>query len=274
MVTLNSIKQYRGATLKSGVDYLYIPPHALLRPYISHYTVSFPTPHTMSDEYTVLPSASSTICISVDSKKIVSSLSGTNTKAEKVGMYANKMKLLLLIKFRSGGFFHFFNFMQTELTDYSLALYDIDRKLMSEIENGLEKSEYIHTIVETLDTIFIKRLKDCHYGNYVSAIINKIISHNGSMTARELSTEFFYSEKHIRRLFSECVGTTPKMFIRIVRVNNALHLLRSSSARHIDVAAQTGFFDQPHFIHDFKTIFGLTPQRYIGNMSDFYNDEF
>lgn len=133
MFTLNNIRQYRGATLKNGVDYLYIPPHALLLPYISHYTVFFPTPHTMSDEYTILPSASSTLCISVDSSKLVSSLSGTNTRADKVGIYANKMKLLLLIKSRAGGFFHFFNFMQSELTDFSLALNNIDTKLTSEI---------------------------------------------------------------------------------------------------------------------------------------------
>jgi len=53
-----------------------------------------------------------------------------------------------------------------------------------------------------------------------------------------------------------------------------LRLLQNLPVNHVDVAAQTGFFDQPHFIHDFRAILGLTPQKYICNMSDFYNDEF
>ncbi len=105
-------------------------------------------------------------------------------------------------------------------------------------------------------------------------MIEKILIHNGSISMSEISAQFFYSEKHIRRLFLQYVGTTPKTFSRIVRVNYALRLLNNSPAHLIDIAMEAGFFDQPHFIHDFKTICGISPQAYIQNMSVFYNDEF
>ncbi len=34
----------------------------------------------------------------------------------------------------------------------------------------------------------------------------------------------------------------------------------------------TGFYDMPHFIHEFKSICGITPQKYQDNMSDFYSE--
>jgi hypothetical protein len=60
----------------------------------------------------------------------------------------------------------------------------------------------------------------------------------------------------------------------IFLVNYALRLLQSKPQCSADVAVQAGFFDQPHFIHDFKAVCGLTPQEYKQNMSVFYNDRF
>lgn len=83
------------------------------------------------------------------------------------------------------------------------------------------------------------------------------------------SSTYLTAAKQISRLFFRHVGTSPKMFSRIVRANYALRLLQNQPQRSADVAAQAGFFDQPHFIHDFKMICGLTPQEYRRNMSVF-----
>jgi len=236
--------------------------------------MTFPTPRTISNDYTVLPSASTTLCISVKAGIIDSLISGTNTKSDKVGAYANKMNLLLLIKFRAGKFFAFFNFPQSELTDSSSMLYNFDKRLTAEIEEELAKAESVEALKEALDAIFIKRLYNSNQVSCVTQIIDKIIERNGNITMKELSSDFFYSERQIRRLFLLQAGVTPKMFSRIVRVNYALRLLQNYSSYHADVALRSGFFDQPHLIHDFNAILGMTPQTYINNMSDFYNDAF
>lgn len=272
MITMENIAQYQGANISSGKNYLYILPNALLRPYISHYCVSFPTPQTMSDEYSVLPSASSVMCISVDGGEINTSYNGTNTKASVVGDYANKKELLLLIKFQSGGFFPFYGFHQDELADQTLDLSCIDKTLAAEINNGLEKSRRMEDLIITLDAIFLNHLKVNN--DYVTAVMNKIITRNGNITVREISTDYHYSEKHIRRLFLQHIGVSVKKFSRIVRLNYALQLLQNKNMLFTDIAEQSAFFDQPHFIHDFKSLCGLTPQEYTQNMSVFYNYNF
>lgn len=272
MITVKNIKQYREDTINNGDSYLYIPPHTLLRPYISHYCISFPTPQTMSDKYTVLPSASSVLGIFVNGGQINSFYSGTNTKPEVVGAHANKHELLLLVKFRAGGFFSFYGFNQNELADFSLDLCCIDKTLAHEIEHGLIKSERIEDLVATLDLIFMSRLKDKD-SDYITAAIRRIIARNKNITARELRADFFYSENHIRRLFLQRIGVPTKKFSRIVRINYALRLLQENSADFSNIVEKAGFFDQSHFIHEFKDIFCLTPREYIKNMVAFYNTE-
>lgn len=272
MITIESIRQYQGMLISSEKDCLYIPPSVLLRPYISHYCISFPTPQTMSANYTILPSANSVLVISLRDGEINTFYNGTNSKASIVGGFANKNDLLLLIKFQTGGFFSFYGFNQNELTDLSIDLSYIDKPLTSEIKNGLEKSNSIADLIKTLDGIFLNRLKtnnDC-----LISIIDKIITRNGNITPSELSADFYYSERHIRRLFLQRIGVSVKKFSRIVRMNYALQLLQNKNIGFTDIAMRTGYFDQPHFIYDFKSLCGLTPQEYVRKVSDFYNYNF
>jgi AraC-like DNA-binding protein len=274
VISPECIALYRGPALKSGERFLYIPPHKLLRPYISNYTVTFPSQQSMPDAYTVLPSASATMVIAASSSGFVSSLRGVDTRASRVGDHANKMKLLLLIEFMPGGLHPFIPADQAELLDASFSLFDLDKGLKKAIENELDKVGSIDALGQALDGIFLSRLLRLGGENCVSAMMRHIAGRHGAVSARELSQMFFYSEKQIRRLFARSVGVGPKTFSRIVRVNHALRFLEDGPQKIADAAIQAGFFDQPHLNHDLREICGLTPQAYLQNMSVFYNDRF
>lgn len=272
MIQLKNIEEYQGFSLSRGKDFLYIPPHKLLQPYISCYTITFPV--AMPNEYTILPTASSTIVVSVSDSLISSGLRGVNTKASKVGAKANKMKLLLLIEFRPGGLEPFLNIDQTVLLDQYFSLHEFDSKLTHMIEEELIKASDIVSLIDGLNELFLTRFVNFYMDKRTLGIANKIMIHNGNISPKELSVDFHYSERHIRRLFLQKIGITPKMFSRIVRVNYALQLIQSSTPTLLDITTLAGFFDQSHFIHDFKEICGMSPTDYIKNMSVFYNDKF
>jgi AraC-like DNA-binding protein len=63
-----------------------------------------------------------------------------------------------------------------------------------------------------------------------------------------------------------------KSLSRLVRVNKAIRLLRNPHNSITFSGEYTGFYDLPHFVHDFKSVCGLTPQEYRNNMSDFYSE--
>jgi AraC-like DNA-binding protein len=227
----------------------------------------------MPNEYTVLPSASSRFIFALTDNNIHDSIVGVNTKVLNVGKYANKMKMLLLIEFHTDGFYPFAKAEQHELTDKNFPLSELDKILAKQIITELMKSESVEFLVSALDKIFLNLLVYPHKAEIITGMKNRILLSNGNVSMRELSSEFYYSEKHIRRLFLRYIGTTPKTFSRIVRINYALNLLQSENSNLTSVAFQTGFFDQSHFIHDFKAVCGITPCEYIKYMSVFYNDK-
>lgn len=72
------------------------------------------------------------------------------------------------------------------------------------------------------------------------------------------------SARHLRELFDQQVGMSPKSFVRLQR----FHRVLSKSFRHRDVewaaiAADCGFYDQSHMIHEFQTFCGMTPNAYL-----------
>lgn len=274
MISQRVIPSYQGVFYERGPNHLYLPPHAMLRPYISNYTVSFPTQNEMPDDYTILPTASCTLVVSVHDGGIISRLRGVNTRACKVGVHANKMKLLLLIEFHPGGLYPFLPVNQQELLDASVSLDLLDNRLKHSVENALEDAGSIQVLVDGLDGIFLSLLAGHERNEAVASVMRHILMRRGEASIRELSEQTHYSPKHMGRLFTLHIGASPKLFSRVVRVNHAIHLLQGRPANITGVAAQAGYFDQPHFIHDFKSICSLTPQEYLKRMSVFYNDRF
>ncbi|WP_228446764.1 helix-turn-helix domain-containing protein [Chryseobacterium sp. 3008163] len=76
-----------------------------------------------------------------------------------------------------------------------------------------------------------------------------------------------YSERHIERIFKECIGLNPKKFGNIVKLHFFLNLLKykSSQSNITDLCYDAGYADQSHLIKEFKKYTGITPTQYLKN---------
>lgn len=83
-------------------------------------------------------------------------------------------------------------------------------------------------------------------------------------------------KKQFGRIFAEYVGTTPKEFIRIVRMQRALFVLQSDpSVAFAQLACMCGFYDQSHMIKEFRHFSGYTPSEYLSvclPYSDYFSE--
>jgi AraC-like DNA-binding protein len=80
------------------------------------------------------------------------------------------------------------------------------------------------------------------------------------------------SRKRFIRLFRDEVGQTPKLFSRIRRFQELLRIVESG--RRVDwaeLALMCGYFDQAHFIHDFRAFSGLNPGSYLTSRGEHPN---
>ena len=65
------------------------------------------------------------------------------------------------------------------------------------------------------------------------------------------------------------MGVPPKEFLKIIRFQQALaEIERHKNISWTTLAIDCGFYDQSHFIADFKTFSGFTPQEYIRQKKD------
>ncbi|MCB7429791.1 helix-turn-helix transcriptional regulator [Erysipelatoclostridium ramosum] len=64
------------------------------------------------------------------------------------------------------------------------------------------------------------------------------------------------------------LGCSMKTIQKIQRINQAVNLLKQQSLSLTAIAQQCGFYDQAHFIHDFREICNVTPQQYQKQLQD------
>lgn len=94
----------------------------------------------------------------------------------------------------------------------------------------------------------------------------EIILKNQGVVNVQTALDTGISSRQLRRLFEFYIGDTPKTFSKIVRFQNLLHGKPSASAlRKNKLFLDAGYYDQAHFIKEFKTLFGTTPSHALRN---------
>jgi AraC-like DNA-binding protein len=78
---------------------------------------------------------------------------------------------------------------------------------------------------------------------------------------KELADVSQLSPFHLNRMFAREVGLPPHRYLINLRLNKSRELLKSQRSI-TDVALQVGFYDQSHYIRNFKLYLGITPKQY------------
>jgi AraC-like DNA-binding protein len=95
------------------------------------------------------------------------------------------------------------------------------------------------------------------------AAADRLTSANVNVVAADLGV----SERHLRRVFRETVGVSPKAFARLTRFHRALYAARQDArAGWASIAAAAGYYDQAHLIAEFRAIAGVTPRALLGEL--------
>ncbi|MCL2521872.1 MAG: helix-turn-helix domain-containing protein [Erysipelotrichales bacterium] len=87
------------------------------------------------------------------------------------------------------------------------------------------------------------------------------LSNKLPLTTKELYDLLNYSPRQCQRLFMQHFGLSPKLVISIIRFQQCLDILISEKSK--EILEITNYYDQAHFINDFKKNMGLTPFEYM-----------
>jgi AraC-like DNA-binding protein len=96
----------------------------------------------------------------------------------------------------------------------------------------------------------------------------------GSIHIKYMLDYLNISERQFERRFTQAVGLSPHLYIRVKRFNEAIRLIKTRQFERLtDVAYALNFYDQSHFIRDIKAFSGITPKSLSQKVDDFHNDQ-
>lgn len=132
------------------------------------------------------------------------------------------------------------------------------RKNVLESKTATEK-------INTVEEFLLKKLDAAAIDRVVQSTIDTILTANGQISIGELSKQTNINRRQLERKFSSAVGLSPKQLSKTVRLQATLKLLLNKEYTTLtELAHESEYYDQAHFIKDFKEFTGLTPKEFYG----------
>lgn len=142
---------------------------------------------------------------------------------------------------------------------------------LNSILNETENRDKIDNILKNSNQYFIGQNIELSPKEEMVKLICEFIYHNqGMVKVKDISTHFGKSRQYINKVFKEVVMCSIKTFLTSVRIVSLVkQKSKSENLNLTQLAYDYGYFDQAHFINDFKKVCGVTPSQYFGDLPDF-----
>lgn len=177
------------------------------------------------------------------------------------------------IQFRSAGAFPFFRIPANETANVAVSLDNLWRTGASELRERLLAATSLESMFQVGEIVLLAQAaRSLQLHRAVNLALGRFCNAPHADTIAAISDQLGLSQRHFIAVFREQVGLTPKAFCNVRRFQYVLRSIRGTSrVDWAQVALDSGYYDQAHFIHDFRRFSGLTPRQYWENRTPHLN---
>jgi len=180
---------------------------------------------------------------------------------------------MFILNFHKGKSYPFVEMPLYELTDSVVDGELVFSQQIHELRARIQDTPEINLKFLIAEKYLIKKFSKKLIANpFIDFAVQKITNSPHQLTIEEVSRKVGYSQKHLIKIFKDNVGVTPKNFLKIIRFQKVIQdigLLKKPNWTNI--ALESGYYDQAHFINDFKEFSGFTPNEYLKKEFEFLN---
>lgn len=254
-------------------------PRPQLRPYIKRFVIS---ETANAQDYKILPDTSLVMgfqysgqlaYLDNDTSVTLSTAGITGlTDTFRIFRSSNTIGSVLVI-FTETGAHAFFREPLHELFRESLALDTLIRSpAVSRLQERLADTLTDRGKIEWVEDFLLSHWQQRTPDLLVDAALFHIHQTKGTLRINELADRLCISQSPLEKRFRQIVGASPKKFSSIVRLQHAIHRLRSPHSL-VETGLDAGYFDQAHFSKEFKAFTGATPLEFANqHKNDFLQE--
>ena len=177
----------------------------------------------------------------------------------------SRQERVIGIQFHAGGAFPFLDLPASEVADDTYSLDDVWPGCATVLRDELMSAGGVNAMFAILERALMSRLaKTFCLHPAVAFAVGQLARPVQNLRVGDVADRVGFSSRRFIELFRDQTGLTPKAFQRVRRFQHVLQSLRQKSdGNWAALAANCGYYDQAHFIHDFKTFSGMTPGEYV-----------
>jgi AraC-like DNA-binding protein len=163
----------------------------------------------------------------------------------------------------------FFGFPATDITNLSPDIHSVlgvaGKRLEDAMCSAPRNEERVRIITTFLETQLDSREEKF---TAVHNSVMRILGAKGMVSVEKLAGELNISVRHFERKFKEIAGLTPKLYANVIRFQAATHHKAEGVRDLTSIAYECGYYDQSHFINDFRRFSGYSPKEYFWNNAE------
>lgn len=158
----------------------------------------------------------------------------------------------------------FFQLPMSEVANNLTNLHDLWKTEAKKLEEEIQQVRTNEQKVLAAQQHLLKQLRRNKTDKTINYCMQTLKKANSAFSVAELANKVGVSQRQLSRKFNQCLGLSTKEFIHVSRfIGSLTHLKRYPAISLTDVAYASGYYDQAHFIHDYKTFTGLTPSALL-----------
>jgi AraC-like DNA-binding protein len=172
------------------------------------------------------------------------------------------------VRFFPINFFKLINISMANLVNKETELKELfDQPKIAKLELDITQAKDSAQRIKITEAFLLDLIKQSvNIDDLLQSTIDTIVQTNGTVSINNILLDQQMQRRQLERKFSKHIGLSPKQLCRIIRLQATLKAMHNNTKGLTSVGYENHFFDQAHFIKDFKDFTGISPK-------EFYEDQ-
>lgn len=143
--------------------------------------------------------------------------------------------------------------------------------VIDELYAMLQDAAEITNRIALIENFLVKRISLLEFrkekSTLVKRVMNELARDDFFDNIENVASRYGITSRYLQKIFLQTTGLTPKLYSKINRFQKSLVLVGRGDLPLTSIACDSGYFDQSHFIREFRSFTGMTPSAFKGENS-------